>query len=143
MAMRACEACKGPGPCLWDTGGKNSGRYVCKGCHSTPGDVSFSLRPPAVQKPMKPSWLPSEEGQRVGRLVGAGAVLGGTWVACVYSLWMDYLGFDWWSAYCSDPDKWVSSTVTVPIAVLAMLASAGNVLWGIYQTALEDLRKGR
>lgn len=39
--MRRCEACNGPGPCLWADSGPNHGRYCCALCHPEPGDPFF------------------------------------------------------------------------------------------------------
>lgn len=39
---RSCEACSGPGPCLYDP--HEGGRYVCVDCHTAPDDPFFHRR---------------------------------------------------------------------------------------------------
>lgn len=43
--MRRCEACRGPGPCMYAQTGRNAQRYVCRACHPEPDD-QFFVRPP-------------------------------------------------------------------------------------------------
>ena len=40
--MRKCEKCKAEAPCLWDDGGSDAQRYLCRACHSTPTDPFFA-----------------------------------------------------------------------------------------------------
>lgn len=37
--LRPCGRCGGSGPCLYDEADQ---RYLCRGCHSTPGDPFFA-----------------------------------------------------------------------------------------------------
>lgn len=57
--MRACEACNGPGPCLWAGSGPNGGRYCCVKCHPEPRDRFFVEQVPALEPPQpeRPGWL--------------------------------------------------------------------------------------
>jgi hypothetical protein len=41
MSLRKCEVCGGPGPCLWEDRGENSGCYCCRTCHASPNDYFF------------------------------------------------------------------------------------------------------
>lgn len=43
--LRACEGCKGPGPCLWDP---PTSRYCCVNCHSDHNDALFVQAQKAV-----------------------------------------------------------------------------------------------
>lgn len=44
--QRRCEACGGPGPCLWADEGAHAQQYCCVKCHPCPFDPFFARKQP-------------------------------------------------------------------------------------------------